>query len=106
LAFCVKEPSVLFISFAIFETGVLAFEYCAGKGADIHIDLLPAWEPDRTMSDKAIKRAVSAAAGPIAVHIDNMLSDLPAWAPALKRSQASSLLNSEFGHAIQSSFDF
>jgi hypothetical protein len=28
------------------------------------------------MSDKAIKRAVSAAAGPIAVQIDNMLSDL------------------------------
>jgi hypothetical protein len=85
-------------------TGVLAFEYCAGKGADVHIGLLPAWEPDRTVNDKAIKRSVSAAAGPIAVHIDNMLSDLPAW-PALKR-QASSLLNSEFGHAIQSSFDF
>jgi hypothetical protein len=32
------------------------------------------------MSDKAIKRVVSAAAGPIAVHIDNMFSDLPAWA--------------------------
>jgi hypothetical protein len=31
------------------------------------------------MSDKAIKRAVSAAAGPIAIHIDNMLSELPAW---------------------------
>src|SRR6516164_7440968 len=50
------------------------------KRADVRIDLLPAWEPDRAMSNKAIKRAVSAAAGPIAVHIDNMLSDLPAWA--------------------------
>lgn len=31
------------------------------------------------MNDNTIKRAVSAAAGPIAVHIDNMLSELPAW---------------------------
>jgi hypothetical protein len=50
------------------------------KGADVRIDLLPTWEPDQTMSDIAIKRAVTAVAGPIAVHIDNMLSDLPAWA--------------------------
>jgi hypothetical protein len=28
LAFCLKEPSDLFISFAIFGTGVLAFECC------------------------------------------------------------------------------
>ena len=27
-AFCLSEPSVLFISLAIFETGVLAFECC------------------------------------------------------------------------------
>ena len=27
-AFCLKEPCVLFISLAIFATGVLAFEYC------------------------------------------------------------------------------
>ena len=56
------------------------FEPSRGGRVDVRIDLLPAWEPDRTMSNKAVKRAVSAAAGPIAVHIDNMLSDLPAWA--------------------------
>jgi hypothetical protein len=27
-AFCLNEPSVLFISLAIFDTGVLAFECC------------------------------------------------------------------------------
>jgi len=27
-AFCLSEPSVLFMSLAIFETGVLAFECC------------------------------------------------------------------------------